>query len=101
MQALIKSERKTAQNSEINLSILITNLLNLRENFGPFNHIVIKGVLQRVCSKKGAVPVFLREASQNFQNCLTGDLHEFIRSFPKRQFGGKRAAHHAGPAAIR
>jgi hypothetical protein len=27
MQALIKSERKTAQNSEINLSILVTYLL--------------------------------------------------------------------------
>ena len=69
--------------------------------YGPFNHIVIKGVLKRACSKKGAVPVFLREASQNLQNCLTADLHEFIRGFPKRQFGGKRAAHHAGPAAIR
>jgi len=30
--------------------------------YSPFYHIVIKGVLKRVCSKKGAVPVFLREA---------------------------------------
>jgi len=26
--------------------------------YGPFNHIVIKGVLKRVCSKKGAVAGF-------------------------------------------
>jgi len=69
--------------------------------FLALNHIVMKGVLKSFCSKKGAVPVFLGEASQNLQNCLARDLHEFIRSFPKCQFGGKGAADCAGPAAIR
>ena len=61
----------------------------------------MKGILKRVCSKKGAVPVFLKEVSQNIQNGLAADLHEFIRDFSRRQFGGKRAANYAGPAANR